>query len=257
MEVNWTIIAYFVIGFFAIAGFSRGWWKEALTTVVLAVLIFLLQNPDFALEVINSINDLIATVWGLIPDSITSVIRNGIDTVTVSSITIGAPHVDASDPGTWLTILALSVGGAILLSRVFLSSVPTPFGKVLGALMGGFNGFLTLGLVREYLDGRALPGRVVPTSDITLAGRSAFGPAAQTVSIQATELPGRTIMDSVIPWLLIGVGLLFLFSLFKTRVGLVTSADGGKIEPKVPPFYRKPPKKVAESRRRLFVEEQQ
>lgn len=257
MQVNWTIITYFVIGFFAIAGFSRGWWKEAMTTAVLALFIFFLQNPDMAQNAISTINNLIVAVWSLIPKSITSLVRSGIETVTVSTTPNLAPQVNASDPATWVMMLALFVGGAILLSRVLLSNPPTPFGKVLGALMGAFNGFLVLSLVREYMDGRALPGQVAATAtpNLTLAGRSAFGPAAQTVSIQATGLPSRTIMDSIIPWLLIGVGLLFLFSVFKTRVGLATSSEGGKIEPKVPPFYSRPAP-ARQPRRRVFLEEQ-
>jgi hypothetical protein len=63
MQINWTIVTYIVVGYFAIAGFSRGWWKEAITTVVLTVLILFLQNPGWAETVINAINSLLATIW--------------------------------------------------------------------------------------------------------------------------------------------------------------------------------------------------
>jgi hypothetical protein len=246
MEINWTVVTYFVVGYFALAGFSRGWWKEAVTTSALAGFILLLQNPDWAQRLVDLINSLLATVWNYIPTSITPVVNNGLETVFAVSTSGSSPiQIDASDPGTWLTILGLVVGASILFGRVTLGNQPTAPGKVLGVALGGLNGFLILSLVREYLDGRALPGQTGPESEITLAGTSSFGPAASSLSIQFTGLSGVTILDSFIPWLAMGIGLLFLVSVLKTRLGVATSADGRKLQTKVPPYYKPlPPKKV-------------
>jgi len=241
MEINWVLLTYIIIGYFAISGFSRGWWKEAITTVVLAILIFLLQNPTWAQTVVNMFNSLIAAVWDMIPGNVLPAVNDGVEAAFAVNTGGGTIQADASDPGTWLVILALLVGGAILFSRTTLGHEPTLLGKVTGALVGGLNGFLLLSLVREYLDGRALPGRSAPATEIAVTGSSSFGPPASGVSIQATNLPGYTILDSVIPWVAVGVGLLFLIAVFKTRVGIATSPDGGKkIEAKYPPFYKKP-----------------
>ena len=243
MQINWSMIACFSIGFFAIAGFSRGWWKEAVTTIILAILIFFLQNPDQAQQFIQLANDGIATVWSFVPNFMTTAITDFLQFAFGINTGGGPYQFDPADASTWLTILAGLVVVGVLIGRLSFGNPPTGLGKMLGLLVGGLNGFLILSLVREYLDGRALPGQPPPSTEITLVGSSAFGPASDAVSVQMVGLPNYTIMDSVIPWVLMGVGLLFLFSVLKTRVGVATNRDGRKIQTKLPPFYKVPPQK--------------
>lgn len=242
MEINWTVITYIIVGYFALAGFSRGWWKEAITTVGLGVLILFLQNPPWAESVIELINQIIAAVWDVLPATIRSTLSEGLTTIFATGELIAAPQIDPADPETWLVILALWVGATVLIGRTSFVNQPTPLGRLLGAVIGGFNGLLILSLVREYLDGRALPGQVVATtSELRLVGESAFGPAASDISIQATNLPRFTILDSALPWIAIGLGVLFLFSILKTRFLLASNADGRRLVTRVPPFYWTPP----------------
>ena len=241
LQINWSVVACFVITFFAIAGFSRGWWKEAITTVFLAVLIFFLQNPDLAQQFINAMNNFIAMVWNFLPESITSVINEFLLLVFNIDTFGGVFQFDPSAPATWLAMLALFVAVSILIGRLSFGFSPTGLGKLLGILVGAFNGFLILNIVREYLDGRALPGQTTAsTSEVVLVGSSSYGTAADNVAVQMTGLPGYTVMDSIIPWILMGVGVLFLFAVLRTRVGIAKSQDGRKVEARMPPFYRKP-----------------
>lgn len=234
MEIDWTVLAFIVVGFFALNGFFRGWWKEAIITFFLTILIGLLQYPEVAQGLIDFINGLIAAVWEFIPASITQIFSD----TEVINFNNPAPQIEAGATSTWLIILILGVGLAILIGRSSLDRPPSLFGKLIGFLIGGVNGFLILNLVREYLDGRALPGNTPEVGGITLVGGSAFGPAASTVSIQASNLPRFTILDSIIPWVAMGIGLLFLFSILNTRVGIKTDPkDGKKIDKKTPPFY--------------------
>ena len=43
VEVNWTLLTYLFIALFALGGYFKGWWKEAIVTVFLTVLVLLLQ----------------------------------------------------------------------------------------------------------------------------------------------------------------------------------------------------------------------
>jgi hypothetical protein len=240
MEINWTVLTYIAVIYFAFSGFSRGWWKEAVITVVLAFFLFLLQNPSLAQTLIDGLNNIIATIWSFIPTEITPVVSDGLATVFAVQTGGSDPwQADPSDPGTWLTLLAVTVGAAILFTRFSFNYPPTGFGSLLGGLMGAVNGFLIISLVREYLDGRALPGQeVASTSQLTLVGGSEFGPASQNLTIQVSDLPYFTVMDSILPWLVIGAGILFLIAVLRSRVGIARSADGRKVETRVPPFYR-------------------
>ena len=232
MEIDWIFISYLVIGFFAFFGFFRGWWKEAMTSVALALLIVLLQQPTWAATVVDLLNQAIAT---------------GLDlagrVVTVPFVT---PQIEASRPSTWLIILLVLLGLSAFLGRLILPGTANrlpgqyyavaPIGRLLGGLLGGVNGFLILGLVREYIDGRALPGRTPPETAISLAGSSSFGTASQTLSIQAVNLPTFTILDSYVPWLIIGLGFMILFAAVWTRVRVVSKPGAGRKIAYTPPY---------------------
>ncbi len=232
MEINWTVLMYIVIGVFAMSGFFKGWWKEAILTVFLTVLVLLLQQPGVAELVIELLNTVIARIWELQPDFFSSIFEN----IFAVSTAGGPAQADASDPGTWLLILVLFIFVATLIGRFSLAGrSPTPAGSLLGGLIGVLNGFIAINLVREYLDGRSLPGATEPATEIALAGGSTVGVASSGVSVQATDLPSFTILDSIVPWIIIAIGVLIFLALINTKF----SRDGLNVRPsKVPPFHK-------------------
>ncbi len=242
MQIDWTLISCLVIGFFAWAGLARGWWKEAITTIFLVALIFLLQRPDWSQWLIDRLNDLIEVIWNILPDSIAAFISNSLETLFGIDTGGGPIQLNASSPGTWVVILILIVAVATLIGRLSFTNRPTVVGSILGVLLGGLNGFLVLNLVREYLDGRALPGGAPATAQLTLAGGSSFGSPTQVVTIQATNLPDFSLLDSVVPWVLIGLGVVLAAAVIKTRFIVETNKEGGKRInfKKPPPFYTMP-----------------
>jgi hypothetical protein len=182
-------------------------------------------------------------VWDRLPGALILLLNDLIEPVFEFTISSNTFQFDANAPGSWLTLLIIVVGAAILLSRVTLGFQPTMLGKFTGAFLGGANGFLILNLVREYLDGRALPGQqqTASTAAVTVAGSNTYAPASQSLAIQFNSLPNYTILDSVIPWVLIGVGVFLLVVVLKTRLTIASNQDGKKIQPVAPPFYKAPP----------------
>lgn len=243
MQINWTFLTYLVIIYFAFIGFSRGWWKEAISTAFLAVLILLLQNPEWAQAIVDTFNAGIAAIWTYIPTGITDVVNNGLTNFFAITTRTDAPfQLDPSASETWFVILLLVMLISILVGRIGFGYQPTGLGKVLGLGIGALNGYLLLSIAREYLDGRALPGEgtdaAASTAEVTLVGGSAFGPPASSVTVQAVNLPDLTVMDSIIPWIAIGIGVLFLFAIINTRLKLLSNNEGVKIEARTPPFYK-------------------
>lgn len=242
MVIDWISLTYYVVGFFAVMGFFRGWWKEAVTTAFLAVLLLLLNQPDVASQLIAAWNSLVEFVWFLIPTNVTTISEGGGEAiVAVSTTTQPAPLLaDVNDPNTWLYMLVTALGLSALFTRRSFSNEPDGvFGHLLGVVAGAFNGFLVMGLAREYLDGRALPGNAAAAttdSGLTLASNSDFGQATNEVMIQATSLPSYTILDSIIPWVVIIIGALLFFATVKTRYGF----NGDKLDYRLPPFYKAP-----------------
>ncbi len=228
MEINWTLMTYLVIGIFILAGFSSGWWKEALVTFFLGLLVLLLQNPDWAQTFVDFLNGIIASLWQLLPPAWQTNLANAL----ALDISSGAPQFNPGNAGTWLVILVVGLLivtqiGRLALPRSYLLS---PMGRLLGAALAGVNGFLVVNLVREYLDGRSLPGTTAAVSNagITVVGGGA-GPSvrapAGSVSIQAANMPGFTLLDSAAPWIIAGIGLVLLVLVILNSVTIETNEE--------------------------------
>jgi hypothetical protein len=130
--------------------------------------------------------------------------------------------------------------GAILMNRLFLPGGirrqgyaynVTPIGAVLGALLGGLNGFILANLTLEYLTGRALPGGR-PATEIALSDGRAVAVASSGI-----DFPSFTILDSFVPWVIIGLGFLLLVAVLRTRVGIHNRNGFRRIDYRVPYGY--------------------
>ncbi len=218
VEINWTLITYIIIGFFILAGFSRGWWKEAITTFFLGFFIFLLNTPQLAQWFIDMLNSGFSFIWQFLPSPLKSNLATFLEAALGLTSTERTIIIDASNGATWLVILLLFIGLSILITRFTLPNKPglgksyssyvvTPIGGMLGGIIGGLNGFLIINLIREYLDGRSLPLNDNVAPELTKTG----------VSVQAVELPASIVFDSSLPWLIIGLGVVLLVLLINTR----------------------------------------
>lgn len=229
-QLNWTVITYFVVGIFALNGFFRGWWKEAVTTVFLTILVFLLNQPGVAELFISVVNSVLSAIWNALPADVQTMLSNGLEVgLGISTASTGGIQLNPGDANTWFMVLLVFFILAILIGRLGLTRdlqkpsgyfyAPTFGGSIFGAVMGMLNGYLLSSLIREYLDGRSLPGStsVASTGQLSLAGSSNVVSAASSVGIQATDLPNFTILDSFLPWVILIVGLLIFFSLTSAR----------------------------------------
>jgi len=233
MQVDWTVITLVVITFFTLNGLFKGWWKEAVTTFTVALLVFLLKQPALATQVVSALNQGLNLLASLFNKVLGSVFSLSTDTIQLS----------ATDPLTWFVLMFVLLGGASLLSKAMLPGsingakgqfyAVSAVARLLGGLLGGFNGFLILNLAREYLDGRSLPGATqaaasASTADLTVITGNSLAKAASTLSVQAVDLPKFTIMDSVIPWAVIGFGVFLLGTMVYTRASLESKAGEGR-----------------------------
>jgi hypothetical protein len=245
MEVNWTVLSYFVIGLFALNGFFRGWWKEAISTVFLVFLVFLLAQPQFADDFIGIVNTVLDAVYAVLPSELLDLFRSSLQSTpgTVSAAS-SSLQIDPGDGNTWLVLLITFVAFAVLVSRFSLPDhgpgngyAVRPVGSILGGLVGGLNGLIIINLVREYVDGRNLPAGT--SFSAQTAGGGSMGIASSGVTIQAVQVPNYTILDSYLPWIIIIIGLLIFFAALKNRVGLSRQNGFSKVDYKEPLGYRR------------------
>jgi hypothetical protein len=222
IEINWSAITYYVIGLFALTGFFRGWWKEAITAFFLGILVFLLRTPEVAQAIIDWANPILLTVWNRLPSSVHDLLTTYLGLTSF--------QIDASSRQTWLVILLVMLGFSFLLGALLLPSqirtarsyntyMVTPLASFLGGLLGGLNGFLVINLVREYLSGTKLPtGAQEPATEVAVAGGQTVGVASSGVGIQVTDLPGFANLDNSWGWLVVALGLLMLVLIIRSRL---------------------------------------
>lgn len=236
MQIDWTNVSIMVVGFFAIVGFLRGWWKEAVSTAVLIFFLVMVQQPNLAEQVINLVNTGISTVWQLL--------------ATFLPLTGEAFQFDPQSASTWFILLLSGLGLGSLVARLLLPGAGRGgfytanwTGSVLGLLLGGVNGFLILNLLREYLVGLRLPGSETPaattvrTADFTVA---ASAQAPSSVAIEAVNLPTTTISDgNIVPWVVIAVAGLIVLAALKNRISVDSSQHGRKVSTKMPYGYQR------------------
>jgi hypothetical protein len=106
----------------------------------------------------------------------------------------------------------------------------SPAARLLGAIFGFYNGFVTISLVREFVIGRFLPG--APEVAATAAPPS-------EVTVQVMDLPTSSIAEGPASFILIVIGFLLL---------IVALAGGWsrknlKMSRRTPWGYSPPPKK--------------
>ena len=163
--INWTFIALLIIGFFALSGFLKGWWKEAITTFFLGILVFFQLVPSAAQFFVDIINWVIALIWRIIPNAVFEFIYSIFG--WGSGMPDVAPQIDAGSSQTWLIMLILFIGLAVLVGRLVLPGagrgaapyrgyVVTCSGAIFGALLGAVNGWLIISLIKTYLQGITL-----------------------------------------------------------------------------------------------------
>jgi len=234
VQLNWTALTWAVIGLFALAGFFKGWWKEAITFGFLAFLLILLKTPSLAAGLIEWVNRFIQFIWGIIPPSLLPTLEN-LFNLQPNQI----PVIDAADPGTWVVIMIFFIAMAIIVSRYALPNhgrgagyEVRPLGSILGGLLGGLNGAIIMGLLNAYLIGSDLPGGGLSAS--------AAGVAQSGVSIQPTNIPLVSVTDSYMPLVLGLLGLGILAMALINRVGYARNAEGyRRIYTKEPPGYKR------------------
>lgn len=216
VEINWTLVAYLVVGIFAMSGFFKGWWKEAITTFFLGILIFFLAMPDAAEWFINTINDVIRFTWEQLSKLGIAILNNYFF------------QLDPSSGQTWLVILLLFIGLAIFISRAGLSGmaqggrkytlyVVTPIGSVLGTILGGLNGFLLITLVKHYLEESNLPGSGQLPTEIVMTGGNVITTSSSGPNILITGLLGFTWFNFLLPWFVIAFVVLTLLFIVGRR----------------------------------------
>jgi hypothetical protein len=210
LDIDFQVVFYMVVGLFGLAGFVRGWWKEAITTGLLVFLLIMLEFPDLAQTIIDTVNNLLGRVR---------------DVELVQSAGVVPPtEVDPNQSQVYIITLVVLVVVSYFIGNSGIGNFNiTTGGRIFGGILGFTNGFIILSLVREYILRRFLtPGAFAAAS------------APEQLTVNITNVPRSSITDGFAIWVFIIAGaLLVMFALF-SRI----SYTSGKLSARPPLGYK-------------------
>lgn len=222
ITIDFQTFLLMAVGIFGLVGFLRGWWKEAITTGLLVLLVMMLQNPNIAQSLTDAINQVFRLIATLFTAGTLEPVQLAQTASTVQPAVVINPGSFEFYVGLLIILIILSyfVGNAGIGNNVM-----TPFARLFGGILGLLNGFIILSLAREYILGRYLPG----------TGISAAASVPDNVTVTIANVPETTLMEGFTPWLIIIGGLMVLSLALGTRV----KYDKGKFVQQPPIGYRK------------------
>jgi hypothetical protein len=226
IQIDYKVLAYMIVGVFGLVGFFRGWWKEAITTGLLTLLLLMLKVPSIATVIVQIMDRIVNSVWAFIQS-----LQQSSGPVASAAASVGPPpNVDPQRYWIYVITLVVLVIASYFIGKIGLTQGLSAGARLLGAIAGFYNGFVAISLVREFVIGRFLPG--APAFAATATPPS-------TVSVQVVNMPQSSIADAPTVFFLIGIG----FLLFLIAIGTAVKFEKVKISRKAPPLYKGPPAK--------------
>jgi hypothetical protein len=172
VEIPYDQLMLLVMGLFMFVGATRGMHREAITTIGLVVLAALLIEPGLAGPIVGYLSNLVRLIVAFIVSHFTVNPKVLLDTYATISVPFTAQNPYA--------FLIFALVGFVLLSYTSRGSQDaTALSRLLGGLLGLFNGFLVISLFKEYIV------KYIQTRSPTVA---IAGPPSQ-VSVALKSLP--------------------------------------------------------------------
>jgi hypothetical protein len=145
LSIPYEQVLLLVMALFMFIGAMRGWYREFISSVVLIALAVFLIQPELATPVVRYISGLLRIILAFF--------RSGfsLDLTKLSDVVkqIELPF-DANNPYMFFILVLV---GFVVLSYMTIgpSRKVTSLSRILGGLLGLFNGFLVVSLFKEYV----------------------------------------------------------------------------------------------------------
>jgi hypothetical protein len=206
LTLDWETLTIIIVALFALSGFLRGWWREGITTIFLILLTIFLTSPELAGSIIEFINGIIETAWGILTGLFETL---GIAEATVAAASTPPIVINPDDRTVFVIILIIMVLLSYFTSKITLGGRTITFGgRIFGGILGAINGFLAVNLVKEYIVGRFFPE----------TGLSAQTAAPDELSIAITNVPPESVFTDTSQLLVIGLGVIVLALILANRL---------------------------------------
>jgi hypothetical protein len=200
ITIDYNTLALIVVALFAISGYLRGWWREAITTVFLVLLSIFLTQPELARSIIEAINNFITVVWTALSGLLGATLPS---TVSIASTTTPPIVLNPENQSLYVVILVVIVLLSYFTSKITLGGRTISFGgRIFGGILGAVNGFIAVNLFKEFVVGRLVPG----------TGVSIQSAAPSTIAVSVSNVPPDSVFTGT-PLLVVILLGVFAFAL--------------------------------------------
>ncbi len=133
-----------VMALFMFVGATRGWYRELISSIVLVALTIFVLKPELATPIVRYISGLLRLIIAFIRSGFSLDLSKLADSVTEVELPFGTENP--------YMFFIIALVGFVLLSYSTIGSNPkvTALSRILGGLLGLFNGFIIVSLFREY-----------------------------------------------------------------------------------------------------------
>jgi hypothetical protein len=198
LPIDFQELQVLILGIFAFVGLMRGWYREGMTTLFVALLGILVWRPETADGIISWFNNVIKFIM---------LFRSGFsfDPAKLSAQAVSPDALlDPNSYRLWIIITAFMVFASYLVGEATFNRPLAPMGRLLGGIFGLANGYMLLALARQYLtDYWAAQGQI-----FTQGG---------AVTVQMTDVPAGNLAG--------GVGVIFVLGILVAVVALLIFMD--------------------------------
>jgi hypothetical protein len=203
LPVEYSDLVSLFLFIFALVGLMRGWYKEGITSLFAAFLALLVWRPEVARMVIGRITEVLKLLLAFI--------RTGLNPESQALAEPSTGLGSLLDPNSYeiyvvITVVLLAV--SYVVGEATFKQRMTALGRILGALLGGFNGYIILSLIKQFI--------------LNQVQAQAVGPIkAEQLSVQVTEVPTSNFFT--------GSGLIFIFIVVIGVIALMVAGDRLKL----------------------------
>ena len=205
LPIEYSDVITLILAIFAFVGIMRGWYKEGITSLFVAALAILVWKPALANEIIGVINGNIKLVLSIF---------NAKLSLDPSKLSAAAQNVEPDlllDPYSYRLYIVVMV--ALLIISYFIGEANfkgkvTPLGRLLGGLLGLFNGFVIATLLKQYLLNY-------------LVSQNQYVARSNQLSIQMTDVPTDNFFA--------GYGIIFILVVLVGVIALMIAGDRLKL----------------------------
>jgi hypothetical protein len=207
VEIPYDYLMLLVMGLFMFVGATRGWYREFWTSVVLLCLTGLLLKPSLAAPIVEYLAKAIRLIIAFVQGGFS------LD-LTRLAVRVAKVQIPFGGDNPYLLLIIILLGFVLISynTRTDTKDV-TAMSRLLGGLIGLFNGFVVLTLFKEYVikyireRTPQLAATANPSSVAIALGQVPGGGLLQGTSLQVLAVVGAAMVVVLIGSLLLGQSL--------------------------------------------------